>query len=418
MLEPVDAVPEETAEPIAEPAAEPAEPAEPSLEPEAGDAAEAQPGGEPGKPAELQSSEVAKYLRSLRADETGGRFSRALEAAYFRDRDFIKAFPTVEEARNARMLLDGVGGLDGIEDLQRAGEFLNSLDEMAARGDPELINQLAGDNPEGFVGLTRAGLDKLRTTNREAYDVVLRPHVVSALAGTNLSFALRSAADILAAGNAQGAYDYLNGILGWLDGLSKEAQAQPQARRGDGFRASATPEAANGNGVAADFSQQLAAAASPSVEKTLRAAIQPYAEQRKLGDGSIARLQGLVLAEVDRQLGADEQYQRTLRTLSRGGNAERAAKFVTSKVEQVASRIAREVVNDLYPGAAPLAANGRASAKAAPAQRATPDKPGRPVLLSRGPRYEEVDWEHDPEKVLYLTHKAYLKDGRYVTWPR
>lgn len=415
---------------VAEPLEAPAAPESPALAPEPDDTAPAEsadaapaedaaPQAAPPRAADAPSSEVAKYLRSLRADESGAKYSRAIEAAYFRDREFVKAFPTVEEARNARMLLDGVGGLDGIEELQRAGELLSELDEMAANGDPDLINRLAGDNPEGFAGLTEAGLEKLRQTNREAYDAVLRPHVIQALAGTNLSFALKSAADILSAGNAQGAYDYLQGILSWLDGLSRDAEAQRQRSFGGNGAAQGAPAAAP---QTPQFAAALQAAAAPGVTQALRAAIQPYAEQRKLPEASRARLEGLVLAELDRQLGADDQYQRTLRTLARGQNAERAAKFVISKVDQAASRVAREVVNDLYPATAQRAANGAPGPPRGPSSAArakpTPDNPGRPIMLTKGPRYEEVDWEHDPTKVLYVTHKAFLKDGRYVTWPK
>lgn len=398
-----DIVPEPEPEPLADADAEAPEAAAPEA-PE-----------RPAAPPEAPSSDVAKYLRSLRGDETGGKYSRMLEGAYFRDREFVKAFPTVEEARNARMLLDGIGGLDGIEELQRAGELIAELDDMAARGDPELLNRLAGDNPEGFAGFTEAGLEKLRQTNREAYDRVLRPHVVSALTNTNLGFALRSAADILAAGNAQGAGEYLNAILGWLDGLAQEprgARTPPQPAAAATAAAPPVPE----------FSQQLQAVAAPGVLGALKAAIAPYAQQRSLPEASRQRLENLVLSEIDRQLGADQQYQRTLQTLARGQNAERAAKFVVSKVDQVASRVTREVVNDLYPSAAARSATpaARGSAKTSGAARrpASPDNPGQPIMLSRGPRFEEVNWEHDPNRTLYLTHKAFLTDGRYVTWPK
>lgn len=388
----------------------PGEPESTAFAPEAPEAAEA------SKPVETPSSEVAKYLRTLRADETGGKYSRTLEGAYFRDREFVKAFPTVEEAKNARMLLDGIGGLDGIEELQRAGELLTELDEMAARGDPELINRLAEDNPQGFVGFTEAGLEKLRQTNREAYDAVVRPHVIAALSGTNLSFALRSAADILAAGNQQGAFDYLQSILGWLDGLAKESTSSRQQA------AVASTAASPAAAVAPEFTARLETAAAPGVMQAIQTAMQPYAQQRGLSDASKTRLQTMVLSEIDRQLGADEQYQRTLRTLARGQNPDRAAKFVISKVDQVASRITREVVNDLYPGAKPAAAPQAAPASGrtnGAAKRAVnPSKPGVPIMLPKGPSYEEVNWEHDPNKVLYVTHKAFLHDGRYVTWPK
>ena len=417
---------------------------EPGAEPgaDAGTGIEAEPlGDEPGAPQSepapgadsaaktepLPSSEVAKYLRSLRGDETGGRFSRALEGAYFRDREFSKAFPTVEAAREASMLLEGVGGLEGIEELQNAGALIQELDEMAARGDPELIDRLAGDNPEGFAGLTRAGLEKLRVTNQQAYDDVIRPHVVSALAGSNLGFALRSAADLLAGGNQQGAYDYLQEILGWVNNLGRGAAQPPTAQNGrvaangPGSFSGAAPRGDAAGAPAADFGQRLAAAAEPGVSKAIQDAVQPYAAQRQLPQASQSRLQALVLSELDRQLGSDDGYQRTLRALSRGGNVDRAARFVASKVQQVASRVAREVVNDVYPSpqktvarTAAAQSNGRAAAPAA-----APGGGKRPQMVRSRPTFEQVDWSKDPDRLLYIGKgEAYLTDGRYVRWPK
>lgn len=412
------------AEPIDTPDPEPADAVDTpdaGAEPEGAEptaTGEQQPTPTPGEPGKFQSSEVAKYLRGLRtADPANAKLARYLGDTYFRAQEYEKAFPSVEEARNARIELDAIGGL---EEAKEAVEFIRDLDEKFAAGDPELVNQLARDNPDGFRGLAAAGLNKLAETNQRAYNEVLRPHLVQALADTNLQFALDTVAGLLQAGNAELAGQYLGNIQQFLQSL--------QATAG---RTGTTPGAAPGGAAAGQPTQQssgggvdyasLQAAVMPKLTATIEAALKPLLAQRQLKDSARARVVGLVQHGLDQALGADAGYQRTLGLLSRLGDVGRMSGFIISKAEQSVGRIAREVLLDLFEDGKPtVPARAQAARPAAkPAAQQAFGKPtdtGKPAFVGREPGSDTIDWSRDPRKLLFITNKAFLKDGRYVTW--
>ena len=93
---------------------------------------------------------------------------KRLGDAYFRSEAYAKVFPKVEEAAAAKQLIDGVGGLDGITQIQQRMQSYDAQEAGLEAGDPSVLDSFFNDFPEGAATLAPHYLDRLERSNPEA----------------------------------------------------------------------------------------------------------------------------------------------------------------------------------------------------------------------------------------------------------
>ena len=124
--------------------------------------------------------------------------------------------------------------------------------------------------------------------------------------------------------------------------------------------------------------------------------------------------------DIDRTLKNDKVYQSNLGALKQRGDIEAIYKYIKASVESVKGRAAREV---WLRRAAPFQGQPRQSSPAQPPpQRSTARTNGQSggqsvaQMLPQKPDHNTIDWDRDPDRMLFIGGKAWLKNGRLVTW--
>jgi hypothetical protein len=92
-------------------------------------------------PAAIRSA--LKAFRDL--DPKNAPIAKELNNAYGRYTAYREVFPKVEEARNAKALIDANGGHEGIASLQETIRAVNETDQLLYAGDPRVLDQLIED---------------------------------------------------------------------------------------------------------------------------------------------------------------------------------------------------------------------------------------------------------------------------------
>lgn len=137
---------------------------------------------------------IRKTLKAIRdANPTeNGNAVKELHGAYERWAAAKQVFPKgVQEMKDAKALIDLVGGQDGYNNFVSQKQAIEEVDQKLYAGDPELAADIYSDlkaenKLEAFPKLASAFLDKLKSENRDEYYKIHGPHFVSALEETNI----------------------------------------------------------------------------------------------------------------------------------------------------------------------------------------------------------------------------------------
>jgi hypothetical protein len=141
-----------------EPAPEPDQPA---------DGAEPTPESDPSKQAKPSADPVKDAINKLKATDPKG--AEALRREHFQNTDYRKAFETPQAAREAKDLLESVGGADGLAAKEaELNDYAGVLTKLAD-GNPEVLDTVIADSKEGFTRLVPEANDRLKQVNPQAY---------------------------------------------------------------------------------------------------------------------------------------------------------------------------------------------------------------------------------------------------------
>jgi hypothetical protein len=123
----------------------------------------------PGETTEtITETPVEPGLEKLPKQYKDDKFVKGL---YFANQKLREAYPGgVNEAIKVKQALDAVGGAEGLADFETQRKGWEQIDKDFAEGNPAVLEDLAGDSPEGFVKLMGPALDKLQKVDPEAYN--------------------------------------------------------------------------------------------------------------------------------------------------------------------------------------------------------------------------------------------------------
>lgn len=344
---------------------------------------------------------------------------KELGNAYFREQAYRQVFPTPAEATSAKNLIESVGGVDGITQLQQRDQMYSVQDEFLRDGNPEVLDDFFEDFPEGAAALAPHYLERLQKANPEAFSNTVVPYAVGMLEQAGLG-------------------DYLKAIVGEKDAARKDALAQrlsqwfEQQQRGaaDLKMTRTQPQPANDRLSRREtelqqreeqmFKTQTDSHVTSKVTPDLDRVVAQFQKRNKWTPEQAQEFRGRLLSDIASQMDKDEGYKKQagLRYTNKSRTSASVGDYVANefirRMNDKDGALATESRFNKLIGRNPAQrtvqpANGQRTQQAAPGANGF-------IRIAAKPQDSQIDWNHPDAQVLFLTDRAKLKDGRMVTW--
>jgi hypothetical protein len=377
-----------------------------------------------------QTKDTISSLKNLAKQSTDPKQAASLNAAakalarsFFGRQAYEKEFPTVQAARQAKATIDALGGQEGITDLQNKVSDYDAESEQFANGDRELIEKLNRSNPESVVKAGENIIDILtETRNAAALDRLLMKPMVDRMDSVGFGNALVGIAKLLETGKGQEAYDKLNELGDWYTKLKGESAklASTRVTKDPREQEFAQREQKLAEREKETETRLLSNEVTRINNGALSRTLDPFFKELRMETEGRKEFTQQVMNKVWDKMREDKVYMRDAANIRRKGNADETARFISAKFAEFLPEVFKNHRNRLYPNlsrTAPPAAktNGQPSTNGKPVVKAVTAFPGQPTKVAEAPAFEDVDWTKTPDS-LWFTGKAYLKNGKYVSY--
>jgi hypothetical protein len=371
---------------------------------------------EAGAPA--QEKAIKEALRALK--ETNPQAAKALNEAFFQRKEFLKEFPDgLASVRQLKATVDAIGGPDGLANLQSRSTLLDQIDSEIAEGNPAVLDSIMKDSPDGFKRLVPEIINRLQSLDAKSYGDALRPHFVSTLEAAGLDEVIEGVDQALKAGDGPGIQKIITNLYRWYAGLKQQVQktssVDPERQKFEQERTKFSAERES------TYRQDIGKQAQSFMAGEMQKALAPFLKGKNLSADARSDLDSGVNAEINKLLLADATYQQNMKGLlkSKNRDVQKITNYINAKLVDTVPKAARAVWQRRY-GSVPVKAAPAANGKAV----ANPlgGKIGGnavPVKLLKPPATTELDLTKDPQMLLFLTGKGYLKSsGKLVSWEK
>lgn len=335
---------------------------------------------------------------------------RQLGDAYFRADAYAKVFPKVEEAQAAKQLIEGVGGLDGITQIQQRQQQYDAQDNALKAGDPAALDAPFKEFPEGMAALAPHYLERLEKSNPEAYATTIAPHALGMLerAGV-LGHVQQMAAETDPARKAQMANQLAEWVKSQGENVKQLRAAQPKNPMEGKLKEQQTALEQQQEQF---FSKQVDTAVNSASAPELAKVVDQYAKTYKLNDVQKSRFGDSLAQRVVNEMLADDTFKKQDQLRRAAKDVQKVADFRAAEFQRRLSDAAFKEAQELY-GATAKPSGGTGEIKPNTAKTAPG---GGPLLVSRAMNIEDLDMRKDPNGYLFIANKGYRKDGTFVTW--
>lgn len=340
---------------------------------------------------------------------------KELGNAYFREQAYKQHFPSPQEAGQAKQLIESIGGLEGISNLQQRDQQYQQQNEFLKTGNPDVLDDFAKDFPEGFAALAPHYLDRLQKVNPEAFSSAIIPHVIGMLESANLGSHLQA---MLQETDPARSKQMLQQLASWYQTQSqnsKQFKTTQQRPGNDPYKQQREELDTQREQI---FSEGVRAKVTSSVTPEMNKVVEDYSKRYKLNDTQKTRLQDAIAQHIYREMEGDENYKKQLglRKSSKARTHDSVASFISSSFNGRLKDAAFKVATEIYgaPKGSPAASGNGVVKAGTPKTTAT----GGPLKISQRPPDSQLDMTKDPDGMLLIKGRGYTKDGRYVEWKR
>lgn len=361
-------------------------------------------------------SNVARLLRQLgESDPENAPTAKELSNTYFSHRAYKELFPDIAEARTLKTTFDTIGGPEGLLELQSVAENFENLDKMLDEGDPRLVDDILAKSPEGFSKIVPHALQALQRTNPEAYRSIIAPELASGVVGSGVGDYLALALESLKAGDTDIAARRIGNALAWYQSVEKQLQES---------RSAAPASAAPASGRESDLNRREYEMNKNFVQRDMNSyalsqidsALRPLLKGHSLGKEAVADLNEGMLREVGKALLSDKTFQQQMDAFVSKGQNDKAFALAKAHIDRVRTEAVKAVWSRRYGSLKP------STQTAVSAQRRTAATQGRQssggtIQVPKMPPLDAIDRQRTTQDMIFA-HRAVLKDGRVVTWPR
>lgn len=402
---------------------------------------------------EKTPQEVRKALKAFRdAAPENAAATKLLHNSYERWNAVKELFPKgVSEIKAAKELLDLVGGAEGYEAQQAVVDSIKASDAKLYAGDPTLLDDILEDlksegKTESFGKIIGPGFDKLKEVDEKSYYNVLKPHFLEAFKEAEVDKAISLIGQALTlpedakpeqiAEAIKKALGYVGGLDKFVKGLEAESQKakaskiDPDRLKLDEERKALAKERQDfTTNQTKEFQKGVAVESEKGDNQVLGKHLGPFLKMpffKGYTKENLTPLGNNIKANLREALTGDKVYQAQMKALWGAKSPDRAkiVEYHRGKVDNISDKIVRDTVQKMYPGfakggpAAGRAAAATAKKETANAKDTATNAAGKPIYVATRPTWEEMDHTKDPKDFLVTAGKAYLKNGKFVTWRR
>jgi hypothetical protein len=351
---------------------------------------------------------------------------KKLQDAYFRNQTFEKAFPSAAEAQSVKQLLDDVGGVEAIASIQEKVTAYDAQDVAFGEGNPQVLESFFADFPDGAAKLAPAYLDKLSTANPKAYHDTVMPHIAGFLVNDKVwgNYNLPQFIDVMSketnpenlAGAVAEIRNWITKVYGTGTELYKN-QTQSVKQPVDA-KLTEREQALNTRELEIKKST-MNETFNTSIEPVLKGELTKYAKQFKLNETQTNFFKKELQMVIHNEMVADKAYQKQLeiRINSKNSTPQTLAQFAANEYNRRVRDNAFKVVKDIYGSGRNTTSKVTDVVKNT---QPTTSVGGGPLKINYKPADSDIDWNKQGVDAmsLFIGQKAYLKNGKFVTWKR
>lgn len=328
------------------------------------------------------------------------------------------AFPTPREATAAKSLIDGLGGIDGATQLQERISGYDQQESGLESGDPAVLDSFFQDYPEGAAALAPHYLERLASTNPQAFSNTIAPYAIGMLQQAGIGQHIKALL------NEPDTARLKSGIQQLDEWLNQQTQNIAQIQKQSTVKAPGTDKLAQEREklntereeiFRGGVSERVNTLAVP----VLNGEVDKLAKQFKLSVDQKTHLQETIQAKVIAEMNIDANYKKQvdLRYTSKARTRELVSNFIAGEFNRRVRDKAFDIAKGIYgvPKGGSQAQLGNGIVKAGTPKTA-PN--GGPIKVAAKPPDSELDTSRPDfaEKLFRL--EAYTKAGRYITWRR
>jgi hypothetical protein len=396
--------------------------------------AEASPEGEKPVDARTNPDAVRKALREFRDSKPeNAPIARHLNNVVGRYEAYRQVFPKVADAQNAKVMLDAIGGTEGISGLQETIKSVNETDSLLYAGDARVLDTIIEDmrrenKLDAFGKLASPFLDKLQQIDGKAYESAIRPHFFQALVGAEFPETVQFLMEALSGEkpNLEAAMKTLKSMDGWFNKLrnsietADKSKLDPDRQKFEQERTQFQTERQKA------FQSEVNTDWNRENNRVLGEALRPYLKlpfAKNWTDGTKQSVAREITSTLLEELTADKTYQSQMDALWSEARPDKSKiiNFHKSKVAIIGPRIVKQVLENRYPGfqrsAGPMKPKPVAAAAAATTTTGTQRTGNRPSYVTSKPPLDQMDMDKDPDRMHLINGRAYLKgSGKFVSW--
>jgi hypothetical protein len=337
---------------------------------------------------------------------------KELGNAYFREQAFKQHFATPQEAASAKQLIESIGGVDGITQMQQQAQRFQAQDDFLREGNPEVLADFAKDFPEGFAALAPHYLEKLAQVNPEAFSAAVVPYAIGLLENAGMGNFIKA---IAAETDPSRQKQMLAQLDQWYASAKQGATRQPAARN---------PGEERLKQQQTELEQQRQQMFTEGVQSKVNATVNPeldrFTEQTakayNLNDAQKQAFRARLAARIIQQMNGDQTYKKQvdLRKNAKGATHESVGSYIASEFNRRLKDAAFQEANETW-GAPKRGVAQPTGVVKAGSPKTAPN--GGPLFVSARPADAMMDLTRTSDLDV-IKGRAYLKDGRYVTWRR
>lgn len=324
---------------------------------------------------------------------------------------------------------------EAISNMQGTVQAAQESDTLLYEGSKTLIDNVVSDlTTQGKLDALGKLLPHFAEAAREhdpqGFVAHQRSLFLATAAETGLTETLNSVYTALSKGDSTGAMAKLKSVGAYFNELQK-AESDKAREAEIVKRERGQLETQKNTQQTAERTQatnQIAKVCDSHNNKLLGAELAPFLKEaffRGYGKDNLMPLGNTLKQALYAALKADATYQAAMKTMWAAPKPDQSKieAYHKSAVSKIAKQIVTSTVDRMYPGhKGGTAAAGRVAGKAAAAApKAAPTSPQNakmptPIKLSAKPARNLIDFSVKDADLLMITGRAYLKDGRFVSW--
>jgi hypothetical protein len=380
----------------------------------------------------ILDAKLRKGIAELR--KTDKVAAKAVADAYFSRQAILKEFPeaksagdAIQQIRGMRATLESYGGEQGLTDMKSEVEDWRGEAKQFAEGNPELIAKLGEADPEALVTNAQNVLAWLKDYKKgELYDQALLPDLGDRLEGANFYGALDAIEAQIKAGKGQEAYDLLQNVKAWANGI-KEKSTKFKTDRASRPKVDPEREAIARDRQALDqekvqhFEENVNSNLAQFNNKAISKTVEPFFRDLKLPNDGRREFVNALQSRIWAAQKTDKVFQSQAKAQRAKASPLQFAEFISRDFGERLPREFARLRNSMYPNWKPKGpgtggANGKPNGAAPAGDKKPAPVAGASLMLKDPLPGDQVDWTKT-QQIQYIAGKnVWGKNGKRYGW--